>query len=276
MVVGLNVASLNWGNSFSNLPHLVRSVGAGGVEFPVQLWQARRGIKPEELRRVPVLSLSGLLHKTEVVPESILANVQVWAAQQDGLEAKCVVAAELGRPSLAMCIDAWSAIPYADSLPLFMERVRECARAAARFGLEVHLEFIAPAVARANGDRREHPFCTSLTHAIHLIKGLGTDSIRLLLDIIHWYADGRHVDPGSIRPLIGSVHIADHVGKTPTDLTDSGRVLPFTGGLPLDDFLASLKLVGYDRPIIIETFPGPAGHPVGDLARAIERLQPLT
>src|ERR1700737_2319196 len=80
MMGGITVAGLAWTGEFGDLEGILGESGAEAVEFPVQLWQ-RKLARPEVLLRTKVCSLSGLLHRTDVIPESLLADPEIWKRQ---------------------------------------------------------------------------------------------------------------------------------------------------------------------------------------------------
>src|ERR1700684_691502 len=189
MRIGTNVTGLTWTGEFGELERILGESGAEVVEFPVQLWQ-RKLAGPEVLRRTKVCSLSGLIHRTDVIPESLLADPEIWKHQAGLLASKCEVAKSLKCPSFALGIDAWSPMPYDVALPIFLARVRHCADLAAGFGLSLNLEFVSPEVAKANGQTPGAQFCRSLAHARDLLHAVERDNVKLLLDIVHWHMDG--------------------------------------------------------------------------------------
>jgi sugar phosphate isomerase/epimerase len=271
MPVGINVAALRWEGDFSALPGIARRCTADGVEFPVQLWQLR-GVSPDVLEQLPVWSLSGLLSRTHVIPESVLAEVAIWEAQRALLSSKCAVAVALGRPAFAMCIDPWSKLPRRAALSTFIERVQYCADIASRHGLGINLEYVSHRVARANGESATHLFCGSLADARQLLREIGVSGVKLLLDLIHWYADGCSEGLSSVAPEVGLVHLADHRFTDADRMSDAERLYPFEGGLPVERFIAELRAGGYAGPMIIETFGGD-GDLEPRLAKAVTKVR---
>jgi 2-keto-myo-inositol isomerase len=253
MIIGMNAAGLEWAGEFDQLGDILRQIGSGGVEFPVQMWQ-RRPARPEAFSRVMVSSLSGLLHRTDVLPESLLAPTETWKRQAATFRSKCEVAVSLGCPAFAVGLDAWAHIPYDTALPIFLDRARHCSDIAAEFGLNLNLEFISADVATKNGPTPEIPFCRSLVHACELIAMIERQNARLLLDIVHWHADGATREPSQLVPILGMVHLADSPRKLGSICSDNDRLLPYDGVLPVSNFLSQLKIAHFKGPIIIETF----------------------
>src|SRR5262245_52306052 len=118
MRVGINVASLSFDGDFVALPAVAARCGADGVEFPVQLWQ-KQCAEVASLKGLAVWSLSGLLHRTEVMPASLLMADSLWKIQFDQLRSKCEAALELGTSAFAIGIDPWSEQPPSQTRALF-------------------------------------------------------------------------------------------------------------------------------------------------------------
>ena len=274
MKIGLNVATLGSQFDFSTLVRDVRSVGAKGVEFPVQLWQETMR-DPREIDGVPVWCLSGLLHKTSVLPESLLVDSQSWTTAARKIRRKCEIAVSLNASMLALQIDALSPLTQEEAKPLFIDRARECVRTANSFGLHVVFEYLSHKVARASGNSDPFIFCESLSHARELIAEISLPPRSILLDIIHWCGDGMSVEPGSMVSEVGYVHVADHANLSPDLLNDSDRVLPFSGTLPVKDFVRSLNTAGYRGPLAIEIFPGPTPPSLASIVDAVSSLEAL-
>ena len=82
--------------------------------------------------------------------------------------------------------------------------------------------------------------------------------LRLVLDTFHLAVS--HTDPERIAALpseaIGLVHLSDALteGKTMAEITDSDRVLPGKGGLPLADYVKSILGTGYAGSFSVEVF----------------------
>lgn len=273
MQIGVNVAALPWDGDFAELPKVLDSVGCDVVEFPVQLWQARSHGEPLA-HGIRVASVSGLLRRTDVLPESLLAPRAVWEREAVLLPERVAVAKAVGSPALSMSIPPWANCPEAEARALFLQRLRRCADAAARADLVVNIEFVAPSVARAGGDRHPILFCPSLDAARDLIAGANRPNVNLLLDLLHWAADGDAADPGSLAHEVGLVHLCDHVDARPEALTDDGRLPPFEGALPVREFVSALVGNGYAGPAVIEVFQNGHGRPAVDrTAASVRRLR---
>ncbi|MGZ3634067.1 MAG: TIM barrel protein [Parachlamydiaceae bacterium] len=79
-------------------------------------------------------------------------------------------------------------------------------------------------------------------------------SAKLLLDVIHWFADERSIEPKGLTDRVGLVHLCDYPHQNANSISDLNRVLPFKGKLPLDHFLSSLRKGRYKGSATIELF----------------------
>ncbi len=101
-------------------------------------------------------------------------------------------------------------------------------------------------------------------------------SIKILLDIIHWFADGMFIEPKDITDIIGLVHLCDYAQLDPDSISDLRRLLPFEGKLPLYKFLSSLESGGYTGSATIEVFRTESYQPTLSLVKmAISRCKDL-
>jgi len=270
--IGVNAAVLPWDHDFAELPKLLTLVGTSLVEFPVQLWQVRGGGE-SLVGALRVASVSGLVRRSDVLPESLLAPRDVWEREAASLVRRVAAAHAVASPAVSLSIPPWTDQPEAVSRPLFLDRLRRCADVASASGLSVNLEFVSPIVARNSGDRQPFAFCRSLDAARELIAAADRPCIRLLLDFLHWSADPRAADPAVLAPEVGLVHLCDHADAQPRMLSDITRLVPFEGRLKLRDFVAALIRGGYDGPAVIEVFYDARRGP--SIARTAASVQEL-
>jgi len=100
----------------------------------------------------------------------------------------------------------------------------------------------------------EHAFSTlQEAHAVAAAAGL-----PLVIDTFHLAVSRTKLESIAVlqADAIGLVHMSDAltVGKTMAEITDSDRVLPGEGGLPLADYLKTILDTGYAGPLSVEVF----------------------
>lgn len=253
MKIGINLATVDWGNNFANLPVLVNEVQADEVEFPIQLW-LQHCCSSEILDSLKVCNVSGILHQTEIFPQSIFTPQRCFEEQVSQLDTKLQALKDLNCSAMSLGIDPWVSFDVEAAEKVFLKRVSFLASKLAAYDITLNLEYISHKIALPDDGAKMHMFCSSLTRALCLIEKLKIKSIKLLLDVIHWFADGMSIEPKDLTDRIGLVHLCDYPHQNSYSLSDLKRVLPFEGKLPLDKFLSSLRAGGYGGSATIEVF----------------------
>ena len=121
------------------------------------------------------------------------------------------------------------------------------------------LEFLGPQQFRPDPEKFWfYDIAGALQAADEINQMAGTRNVGLLVDCWHWYASGgTQMDLASI-PLEQIVHV--HINDAPKgvalpDLVDNVRELPgATGEIDVRGFLSTLRALGYDGPVAVETF----------------------
>lgn len=253
MKIGINLATIHWGDKFENLPLLFDEIQIKEIEFPVQLW-LHHCCSIEVLSSLNVCSMSGILHRTQIFPESIFVSQKIFEEQVNLLDKKLCAVKDLKCPAMSLGIDPWVSIGSKEAEKMFLERVSYLVSILAKYGIALNLEYISHKIASPNDPAAANIFCSSLGKALYLIDKLNMKNIKLLLDSIHWFADGMSIEPKEIIDIIGLVHLCDYPHQDPNSISDLNRLLPFEGKLPLDKFLSSLEIGGYKRSATIEIF----------------------
>lgn len=253
MKIGINLAAIEWGWRFENLPGIFSDLETKEVEFPVQLWQ-QSGCPTEILASLNVCNVSGLLHRTKIFPESIFTNQKIFEEQIAQVDSKLEAVKALGCSAMSLGIDPWVSLELDKAEQIFLERVSSLASILVKHSITLNLEYISHKIVLPDDQVVSNMFCPSLKKAISLIETLNNGSVKLLLDVIHWFADGMSLKPKEILDMIGFVHLCDYPHQDVNLFTDMNRVLPFEGQLPLDKFLFSLQKGGYEGCATIEVF----------------------
>ncbi|MFE2944701.1 sugar phosphate isomerase/epimerase family protein [Streptomyces sp. NPDC059255] len=187
-----------------------------------------------------------------------------FASALDAVEREMEFVARLGSRGGTLVLPRQAALdqPPIPCLGELGERVGTVARLAARYGLDLVLEFIG------TGPDTDDGYLT-LDDARGLIADQGPN-VGVLLDTCHWHASGGVVaDLASLadRPLF--VHLNDAPDAERATLTDTMRLLPGHGVIDLTGCLGALAQGGYRGPVSIE-LKNPALHALApaDAARA--------
>ncbi|MGC9320257.1 MAG: sugar phosphate isomerase/epimerase family protein [Armatimonadota bacterium] len=92
--------------------------------------------------------------------------------------------------------------------------------------------------------------------ALAIVEAAGHPSLGIMVDTFHYYKSG--VAPEQIaaipRDRLLIVHINDAEDLPREQLTDANRLYPGLGVIPLQDYLAALRDVGYDGFVSVELF----------------------
>jgi 2-keto-myo-inositol isomerase len=135
---------------------------------------------------------------------------------------------------------------WADVMAEYIKVLRDLSDIARHYGLRLSFEFLG------------FGWCSVRTPraAFEIIQKVDRDNIGLTVDAAHFYAGGGlmseldRLDPKRIFAF----HL-DDLEDTPKEaISDSTRLLPGLGVIPLDDICARLKRIGYDGLCSIELF----------------------
>ena len=149
--------------------------------------------------------------------------------------------------------------PAADYAATSMRRFAEIAAVLDEQNIRLGLEFLGPQQFRPDPNNVWfYDIAGALAVADEINQKAGTRNVGLLVDSWHWHAGGgTQMDLASI-PLEQIVHV--HINDAPRgvalpDLVDNVRELPGeTGEIDVRGFLSTLRALGYDGPVAVETF----------------------
>ncbi len=159
----------------------------------------------------------------------------------------CNVAAEISCPYLVVVP---SPLPRGMGRSEVIEEstrvLGELGQIAERFGVGLALEFIGQADCSVQ----------TLSLADEIVRRVGRPNVGLVIDSFHFYAGGSAIE--SIDALDADrlfiFHINDAEDLPREQLEDRHRLLPGLGILPLNEIVAALRRIGYDRAASVEIF----------------------
>jgi 2-keto-myo-inositol isomerase len=137
-------------------------------------------------------------------------------------------------------------MPWNKVMAEYVQVLRDLSYIARLYGIQLSFEFLG------------FGWCSVRTPraAFEIIHKVERDNIGLTIDAAHFYTGGGlmseldQLDPKRIFAF----HL-DDLEDTPKEaITDSMRILPGLGVIPLDDICARLKRIGYDGLCSIELF----------------------
>lgn len=171
------------------------------------------------------------------------------------LPAMAKLSAQIGVTRFATWILSFSdSLTTQENIQFHVERLAPAAKILADSGCSLGLEFLGPKTLRAG---HKYPFPRTMEHMLDLCAKVGKN-VGLLLDSWHWFTSlGTIEDLLSLTPeQVVYVHINDAPAGLPVDQqVDSVRDLPgATGVQDLGGFLAALRAIGYEGPVVPEPF----------------------
>jgi sugar phosphate isomerase/epimerase len=121
--------------------------------------------------------------------------------------------------------------------------LKQAGQWAAGFGIRLALEF-----------RAGETFCTNLDTAVRLVAAAGESNVGICLDTFHFFTGpSKESDLDLLSPTnLFWVQASDLAGVPRELATDSDRVLPGDGDLPLKFLLCKLRERGYDGYVSLE------------------------
>ncbi|MDP9363563.1 MAG: sugar phosphate isomerase/epimerase [Chloroflexota bacterium] len=145
--------------------------------------------------------------------------------------------------------------PYDENLAWHADKLRPVADVLADEGCRLGVEFIGPKTFRAPF---RYEFVHTLGGALELGAAVGTGNVGVLLDAWHLHCSGgATVDLAQLTSNdVVAVHVNDAPAGVPRDeLIDNVRALPLeTGVIDLVGFMAALRELGFDGPVMPEPF----------------------
>jgi sugar phosphate isomerase/epimerase len=142
--------------------------------------------------------------------------------------------------------------PVAEYTCRFVRRLRESAKVLNEYGIRFGIEWVGTKSLRT----MKHDFIHTIPGALELIGAIGEKNVGLLFDSFHWYTSKATKEDilALTADQIVLVHIDDAPDKPVDEQIDNERLLPGEGIIDLKTMLNSLKQIGYESYISVETF----------------------
>ncbi len=248
------------------------SVTAGGdLALPQQVALcARHGfagleISIESAREMGIDDARALFQYSDVAPVAFGLPVE-WRRDEETfrhglakLPMLARLAADLGVSRCTTYVHPSTDAPIAEYIETSTRRLAEIAHVLAEQRISLGLEFLGPQQFRPDPDKFWfYDIAGALQAADAINAKAGTHNVGLLVDCWHWYASGGTLMDLASIPIEQIVHV--HINDAPAgvalpDLVDNVRELPgATGEIDVRGFLSTLRALGYDGPVAVETF----------------------
>ncbi|RUL89414.1 sugar phosphate isomerase/epimerase family protein [Tautonia sociabilis] len=236
----------------------------------VELWLTKL---EEFLRGRPVGEARALLDGEGILPVAasfqgglLLSRGQERQAHWDHFRRRLDLLAELGVPTLVVAPDFVSS-PESDDLHRAAASLIEAAELAGPKGVRLAIEF-----------QKTARFCASLDTTIALVAQSGAPGVGVCFDAFHYYTGpSKFEDLAYLSPEnLTLVQVCDLSGVPRELASDSDRILPGEGDLPLGPILDHFARIGYRGPVSLEVlnpmlWEMPADRVVGIALQALER-----
>lgn len=229
---------------------IARDAGFAGIEVPLDP-QTAAGQYQEVLARYGLRAGGALLQTAAwrtADPGGTAEAVKDYAAR-----AKLLV--QLGSNRFHTWVaPASDTLNYRDNFKWHVERLTPFARALGDEGCILALEFLGPHTLRVG---KRFSFIHTIQQMLDLCAAIGPN-VNLLLDSWHWHTSLSTIEDlrQLTREQVGYVHVNDAPAGIPIEqLQDLERALPATTGvIDLGAFIAELRRMNYDGPIVAEPF----------------------
>lgn len=247
------------------------ATAGGGLSLPEQVALcARHGFAGLEIgigaiRDMGVDAARSLFQRSDVAPVVFGLPVE-WRKDEDAFRQSLAqlpllaqLAADLGVFRCTTYVHPATEAPIEEYRETSTRRFAEIATILAGQNINFGLEFLGPQQFRPDPDKFWfYDIAGGLRAADEINQRAGTRNVGLLVDCWHWYASGGTLMDLAAIPLEQIVHV--HINDAPKgvalpDLVDNVRELPgATSEIDVRGFLSTLKALGYDGPVAVETF----------------------
>ena len=254
MIISLSPATAGGGLPLSEQVALCARHGFAGLEIGIGA-----------VREMGAGAARALFQNADVLPVTFGLPVE-WRKDEDAFGADLAqlpelarLAAELGISRCTTYVLPSTDAPVAQYAETSTRRFAQIARILADHNINLGLEFLGPQQFRPDPNNVWfYDIAGALEVADEINRAANTANVGLLVDCWHWYASGGTLMDLASIPVnqIVHVHINDApVGVALSDLVDNVRELPgATGEIDVRGFLSTLRALGYDGPVAVETF----------------------
>jgi sugar phosphate isomerase/epimerase len=252
----LNGATAGGGLALPEFVQLAKETGFAGVEFGI-------GAVADLIDREGEDAALGLFAESGVIPGAFGLPVE-WRKDDETFQKGVEELPRLARAAQVIgCTRCCTwVLPDGGALDEYkarsLSRWARIAKTLNDFEVDFGLEFLGPAHFRANPDNVWfYDIAGALEAADETMALSGTRNVGLLVDAWHWYTSGGTVMDLASIPVEQIVHV--HINDAPNipreEQKDSVRLLPGDSGvIDMKGFLQTLKALGYEGPVAVETF----------------------
>jgi 2-keto-myo-inositol isomerase len=228
----------------------IEAASAAGFDH-LEIWASKLR---EFLKSHSSAELKTLFHNYSLTPYSINSIERITFREERGhsellreCEDVCRLASEIDCPYVVVVPGLLPNGATREDCIVESSRVlQELADIADRFGIGLAFEFLGQTGCSVQ----------TLDLASEIVDRVGRPNVGLVIDSFHFYAGGSTIE--SIDALDAArlfiFHINDAEDLPRKQLEDRHRLLPGLGILPLEEIIAGLRRIGYDRVTSVEIF----------------------
>lgn len=256
MIPTLNGATAGGSLNLPDFIALAKSTGFEGVEFSI-------GAVADLIDQEGEDAANALFKESGIVPGAFGLTVE-WRKDDDTFHKGIEELPRLARAAQVIgCTRCCTwVLPENESLEEYkarsLARWGRIAKTLSDYDVHLGLEFLGPAHFRTNPDNVWfYDIAGALEAADETMAQSGTQNVGLLVDCWHWYTGGGSIMDLASIPVEQVVHV--HINDAPQipreEQKDSVRLLPGDSGIiDIKGFLQTLKALGYEGPVAVETF----------------------
>lgn len=251
MITTLNPVTTGMHTPFLEFLDAASAVKFQAIDYPI-LPFSETAEKRSKDRAKELLLSRDLLLGSFWLPVEFRKDEQTFQADLAELPKHAALAAHLGATRCCTWLFPSTDEPVAEYTSRFIRRLRACAKVLSQYGIRFGLEWVGPKTLRT----LKHDFIHTIPGTLELIGAIGESNVGLLFDSFHWFTS--HATEKQILALTADqivlVHINDAPNKAADEQIDNERLLPGEGIIDLQGMLRSLRQIGYDSFVSVETF----------------------
>lgn len=213
----------------------------------IEIWKSKL---LNMLKKDGVENVKSLFERHRLKPVTInsIEQITFFENEQEKLkecEQLCKLAKELGVEGIVVVPGFLKG--FVDEKTIEDESVKmlkKMADVAKKFSVKLGFEFLG------------FPNCSvnKIDSAWKIVRKVNEENVGVIVDTCHFFAGGSRLE--QLEKIDPKKILIVHVNDLPKlkDVKDSDRVMPGDGILPLKDFFATLKRIGYDGAVSVELF----------------------
>lgn len=251
MIPALNPVTTGKHVPFLDFLDAASAAGFPAIDYPILPFSQTAERQSKEAARELLLARNLVLGSFGL-PVEFRRDENTFLSELKDLPKHAALAKHLGVTRCCTWLFPATDEPVAEYTCRFIRRLRECAKILGEYGIRFGIEWVGPKTSRT----LKYDFIHTMPGALELIDAIGEKNVGLLFDSFHWFTS--YAAKEDILALTADqiilVHINDAPNKPADEQIDSERLLPGEGIIDLKTMLTSLKQIGYDSFVSVETF----------------------